>query len=75
MDTDDFREGLMFKALGGASRARQIASYALLGGLRPQMTSDEIEDLLSSIERLEGADIATEARSLIRDGGLPTEAA
>jgi hypothetical protein len=75
MITDRLREKLMFKALGEAARARQIASYALLGGLRPQMTSDEIEDLLSSIERLEGADIATEARSLIRDGDLPTEAA
>ena len=66
MVTDSFREGLMFKALGGASRAQQVASYVLLGALRPQMTSDEVEDLLAAIERVEGSDVAAEARSLIR---------
>ena len=75
MVTGTLREELMFKALGGTSRARQVASYVLLGALRPQMPSDEIEDLLAAIERMEGVDIAAEARSLIQQAGHSTEAA
>ena len=74
MITDSLRESLMFKALGGAYRARQIASYVLLGALRPHMTSDEIDDLLAAITTTEGADIAKEARTLIREWVHTTEA-
>jgi hypothetical protein len=75
MVTESFREELMFKALGGSTRARQVASYVLLGALRPHMTSEEIEDLLGSIERIEGSDIAAAARILIREAAHTERAA
>ena len=74
MITNSLRESLMFKALSGAYRDRQIASYILLGALRPQMTFEELEDLLAAIRRKEGAGIAAEARSLIREWALTAEA-
>jgi hypothetical protein len=39
------------------------------------MTSEEIEDLLGSIERIEGSDIAAAARILIREAAHTEPAA
>lgn len=75
MVVEGFRDVLMLKALGGATRARQVASYALLGALRPRMTPAEIEDLLADIERTEGRDVGAAARALIREAASGPKAA